>query len=243
MTNSNNPRTTNTGWRLLYEYTADLMCLDFCRPPTHNHSANLQEVSTPLILQTWSVAQEPHPDRAFADYILRGLQEGFRIGFRQESPLRSAKTNMLSALQHPEVIDAYLGKELALGRLLGPFTPGGEELQGVHINRFGVIPKGHNTGKWRLITDLSYPQDRSVNDGIDPALCSLKYTSVDQVAETIATLGQGSLLAKIDVESAYRLIPVHPDDRLLQTQFHHQILSTKLLPLPLEMKRFYTASW
>ncbi len=28
-------------------------------------------------------------------------------------------------------------------------------------------------------------------------------------------LGKGSLLAKLDIESAYRLIPVHPEDRLL----------------------------
>ena len=27
----------------------------------------------------------------------------------------------------------------------------------LNINRFGVIPKRHQPGKWRLITDLSYP--------------------------------------------------------------------------------------
>ncbi len=40
--------------------------------------------------------------------------------------------------------------------MLGPFTDT-SSLPPLHINRFGVIPKGHNTkGKWRLITDLSY---------------------------------------------------------------------------------------
>ena len=60
-----------------------------------------------------------------------------------------------------------------LGRVIGPFQR--EELATVpelHINRFGVIPNGHNTGKWRLITDLSYPPEASVNDGVDPSLCS-----------------------------------------------------------------------
>ena len=80
-----------------------------------------------------------------------------------------------------------------------------------HINRFGV-----NTGKWRLITDLSFPPDVSVNDGIDPALCSLSYTSVELVAGVAAGLGRGALLAKTDIESAYRIIPVHPQDRPLQ---------------------------
>ena len=26
----------------------------------------------------------------------------------------------------------------------------------IHVNRFGVIPKSHQPGKWRLIVDLSY---------------------------------------------------------------------------------------
>jgi hypothetical protein len=39
------------------------------------------------------------------------------------------------------------------------------------------IPKGHNTGKWRLITDLSFPRGQSVNDGIEPDLCSICYIS------------------------------------------------------------------
>ena len=31
----------------------------------------------------------------------------------------------------------------------------------------------------------------------------------------LAKLGTGALLAKVDIESEYWLIPVHPDDRLL----------------------------
>ena len=55
-----------------------------------------------------------------------------------------------------------------------------------------------------------------MNDGIDSELCSLSYTTVDHVAEVAVGLGPGALLAKVDIESAYRLIPVHPDDRPLQ---------------------------
>ena len=31
--------------------------------------------------------------------------------------------------------------------------------------------------------------------------------------DTVLQLGQGSQLAKIDVKNAFRIIPVHPDDR------------------------------
>ena len=35
-----------------------------------------------------------------------------------------------------------------------------------------------------FVTDLSIPEGASVNDGIDPRLCSLTYVSVDQVTRT-----------------------------------------------------------
>lgn len=55
----------------------------------------------------------------------------------------------------------------------------------------------------------------SVNSGIAPELSSLEYTSVDQAAAVIRSQGQQCNLAKIDVKSAYRIVPVHPQDRLL----------------------------
>ena len=102
------------------------------------------------------------------------------------------------------------------------------------MSRFGVIPKGHGTGKWRLITDLSYPSGSSVNDGIDPNLCSLHYTSVEDVATVAAQLGRGALLAKVDIESAYRLIPVHPRDRwLLGMKWEGRLYVDPMLPFGL----------
>ena len=70
-------------------------------------------------------------------------------------------------------------------------------------------------GKWRLITNLSFPVGSSVNDGISSQHCSLEYVTVDKVAALAMSLGEGSLLAKIDIKSAYRLIPTHPTDRHL----------------------------
>ena len=109
------------------------------------------------------------------------------------------------------MIEEYLHSEVAKGNILGPFPP--DTAPKVHINRFGAIPKRHQPGKWRMITDLSYPEGNSVNDAIDPALCSLSYITVDQVAQKALSLGKGALIAKIDIKSAYRLVPVHPNDR------------------------------
>ena len=61
----------------------------------------------------------------------------------------------------------------------------------VHVSRFGVIPKGSQPGKWRLIVDLSDPDGRSVNDGISGEGCSLSYVSVDDAARMVLRRGPG----------------------------------------------------
>lgn len=40
---------------------------------------------------------------------------------------------------------------------------------------FGSLPKRHTPEKWCMITDLSFPEGASVNNGINPQLCSLQY--------------------------------------------------------------------
>ena len=111
---------------------------------------------SPLLSSAMSGSIGKSPRSSISRYICEGIAHGFRIGFQCSSPLRSATTNMDSARQHPIVISEYLQKELSLGRMLGPFSDT-ESLPPLHVNRFGVIPKGHNSGKWRLITDLSFP--------------------------------------------------------------------------------------
>ena len=124
---------------------------------------------------------------------------------------------MFSSFEHPNIVQGYVSEQLKLGRMLGSLDLICHST--VHINRFSVIPKGYATGKWCLITDLSYPPGESVNDGIDPELCSLRYTSVDDEATAAAGLGQGALMSKVAIdalmskvaiEAAYRLVPVHP---------------------------------
>ena len=90
-----------------------------------------------------------------------------------------------------------------------------EARQHVHISPIGLVPKGHTTGKWRVIVDLSSPMGCSVNDGIDADLCSLRYASLDDALKLISRLGPGTQLVKMDLKDAYRMVPVHPDDQHL----------------------------
>jgi len=77
-----------------------------------------------------------------------------------------------------------------------------------------VIPKSQPE-KWRIIIDLSHPKGHSVNDSISKPLCSLKYVTIDEAIKGIVQHGQGTLLAKIDIKSAFRLLPVQPADRYM----------------------------
>ena len=107
-------------------------------------------------------------------------------------------------------MDRYQIEELSYRRLAGPFKP--LDILNAHISRFGLIPKNHQPNKWHLIVDLSHPSGQSVNDGIPKDICSLTYITVDTAIEQIMALGKGKLLAKIDIKSAFRLLPVHPAD-------------------------------
>lgn len=198
-----------------YRYTGDLMVLDGRRPSSRLQLPDwLTKVVTPLVWAEWYRQLQDHPDSTYKHYILEGIRQGFRVGFRYGSYAnQSTKKNMRSALDNPEVVDRYLANEVGLKRVVGPIVP--TLLPTATVSSFGVIPKPHQPGKFRLILDLSRPKGCSVNDGIEPEVCSLSYASVDQAVRIITREGRQTQMAKFDIESAYRLVPVHPDDRPL----------------------------
>ena len=193
----------------------------------------LRKITTPVNTAYWATCLASHPDQAFAKYIVDGLSTGFRIGFTYTTQkCIPAKSNHPSANEHPDVIADSLRREVASGRLIGPLNP--RQYPFVHISSLGVVPKKHSTNKWRLILDLSHPKGTSVNDGINRSLCSLTYMKVDDVVRHVLTLGKHCLLAKIDIEAAFRNIPVHPDDRhLLGMQWRDQLFVDTVLPFGL----------
>ena len=199
-----------------YRYTNDLLMLEATVPHEVLLPGVCGYVSTPLNHAMWSLLLSEHPDRQFVGYVIRGLRSGFRVGCCSSAPeLRSATSNMFSAVLHPDVINKYLREELEANRLVEVPCAG---VDMIHISRFGAIPKKHQPGKWRLIVDLSSPQDQSVNDGIDPALCSLSYASVEDAAAFVLRAGRGALLAKLDIKVS---IPEHSSSSWRQTSTRH----------------------
>ena len=189
-----------------------LVTLDLMRPPPSVVPEALTEIVTPLHWQAWDRRVAPHPDQRYQTYIVNGIKQGFRVGFDYTRPLCSARSNMSSSRQFPQIISQYLAEECAEGRIVGPLPRG--FVDNVQVSRFGLIPK-KSPGEWRLIVDLSSPEGRSVNDGVYEHLCSLKYVTVEDALQMVVACGRGALLVKVDVRKAYRNVPIHPADRPL----------------------------
>ena len=62
------------------------------------------------------------------------------------------------------------------------------------------------------IYHLSAPSGSSVNDFIDPSTYTLSYCSIDEAYSMVNSLGTGTLLSKIYLKNAFRLIPVRQQD-------------------------------
>ncbi|KAJ1115718.1 hypothetical protein NDU88_003940 [Pleurodeles waltl] len=156
---------------------------------------------------------------------------GFERGFKIPSTLVSHNKipkNLRSASEYPEVVKEKIKKEIELGRVEGPLHTAPCELI---ISPLGVVPK-KEAGKFRLIHHLSYPEGGSVNDGIDPAHCAVGYASVDDAVDLLRATGRGALMAKADIEAAFRLLPVHPESyHLLGFNFEGKTYFDKALPM------------
>lgn len=168
--------------------------------------------TTPVRVERMRPFLSRYPDKHAAQLLDSGFTSGFKIPCSLEAAPPIAK-NLRSALAHPTVVAEKLGKEIQLGRMAGPFTS--VPLAGLVVSPLGVVPK-KEPNKFRLIHHLSFPKGGSVNDAIAPEECAVTYTSFDAAISWVRRYGQGSLMAKADIESAFRLLPVHPESfRLL----------------------------
>jgi len=151
-------------------------------------------------------------DQQELSFLTRGFSEGFRIPFEQNKlPKPTICKNHPSALTNKKATEEKLLEEIKQGRIVGPFVkkPGN-----LICSPLALIPKSEK-GKFRLIHDLSYPKGKSVNDSISRQFTEVHYDSIDTIVEKVKQCGRHSLMAKTDIENAFRLIPIHHADRFL----------------------------
>lgn len=110
--------------------------------------------------------------------------------------------------EHPQVLRDKIHKEVELGRIARPFSF--PPFDNLCVSPLDVVPK-KETGKFCLIYHLSYPKGDSVNDCISKEEASVSYVSFDRTIGLVRVASPGALLVKSNIESAFRLLPLHPD--------------------------------
>ena len=114
-------------------------------------------------------------------------------------------------MAQPEIVTQNLATEIALGRVAGPFSE--PPFSNSQVSPIGLVPKKHSH-KFRTIFHLSFPKsgNTSINHFISKEDPRLQYITIDNAIEGILRLGEGCFLAKTDIESAFRLMPLKPSD-------------------------------
>ena len=190
-------------------------------------STKLELAATPINVTQLCKELTKYPKTIEAEYLTNGFNNGFALHYEGPRMAFEAK-NLKSAIQNPNIVRLKIKKELQAGRIAGPFTI--SPFKDLRVSPLGLVPK-KEPGEFRLIHHLSYPEGESVNDYIDPKLCSVQYTKFDAAVQMVQHLGQGALLGKADIKSAFRLIPVSKDDfPLLGFKFDNLYYFDKALP-------------
>ena len=172
-----------------------------------------------------------HPDETAI--ILHGIEHGVAVDFTgdRESD-RSGRNHPMSA-PFADKVRKIIADDVAALKKAGPFarrpTVRGRLLC---VSPIGAVPK-RGSDKVRMIHDLSYPRGGdSVNSGIDNPY--LPISSFGHAARAVLKMGRGCLLIKLDVEAAYRQIPVRPEDwHLLGFFFEGKWYYERVLPFGL----------
>ena len=178
----------------------------------------------------WELLLTDYPDPQRAAVLVDGIRNGVNVQY--DGPLRneSIESNNFSvAYEFPHDITDSIANDCRSGTKAGPFTS--PPFNPFTVSPLFTVPK-KNTHKRRLIHDLSFPRGASVNTGIDNPDVSL--ASFDRGVELVQAAGRHSFMCKIDIEAAYRQIPVRPQDfHLLGMKWKGLYYFDKCLPFGL----------
>jgi len=170
-----------------------------------------------------------------AEDILRAIERGAPVDFEgiRSSPRRLP--NHPIKPEHLQKVRDVIAADVAALKKAGPLAP--YPLPIVHghplwVSPIGAVPKKYSD-KVRVIHDLSAPKGGdSVNAGILDG--SLSISSFGHAAQAVRRLGRGAWLIKLDVEAAYKQVPVRPEDwHLLGFEFEGKLYYERVLPFGL----------
>lgn len=125
-------------------------------------------------------------DQDLRSYLVNGFKNGFSIGC-VSTPNAPFPKNHSSALKHSNVIQDHIRKGLSLKIIAGPYaTPPYSQFVSSPL---GVVPKSE-PGKFRVIHDLSYPKENSVNSYIPKEYSTVQYDTIDLIIQLVQKYGK-----------------------------------------------------
>ena len=149
-------------------------------------------------------------DQEKASYLVDGFSYGFHVESEGLVGSRTEVHNPRMAEHLRPVLRKKLQKEIDAGRILGPFHD--LPFPDLRLSPIRVAPK-KNPGEYRFIHNLSLPYDEeAVNTSIPREKVSVQYSTADDAVSHIKEVGSGAHMAKTDIKSAFRIVPIHPED-------------------------------
>ena len=161
------------------------------------------------------------------EYVVSGFSRGLRINSVDERRAFESP-NLKSALEQPRIVDSKLNKERDADRIVGPF----HELSfpNFRCSPLGIVSK-KDLSECCLTHHLTYPSGSSVHDFIPEDCSSVHYASINDAISVIKRMG-AAFIAKTDAKSAFRIIPIHPNDlALLGMKWQDSYYFDRCLPM------------
>ncbi|XP_053395078.1 uncharacterized protein LOC123524041 isoform X1 [Mercenaria mercenaria] len=148
-------------------------------------------------------------DRGKTSKLVTGFTAGFPLGTVGSIPPRTA-SNHRSTLEHISFVQDKLSKEITDKRIKGPYLS--PPLPNFVCSPLGVVPK-KTPNSYRLIHDLSFSRSLpSVNSMIPKENSTVTLETFDHVSALVLQSGRNSLVSKVDIEEAFRIVPITPLD-------------------------------
>ena len=168
-------------------------------------------VNNHLNFDLWESLIDEYHDKVALEF----LKYGFPIGYSSKELPKSCSRNHKGGHDYPNDVDLHINKEMSHGATLGHFKTPPFNVNFFYFTIEYCSQKG--SSHRRRIMDLSFPPERSVNDGIFKNVYlgefyKLSFPSIDSLIEIIWKKGPSAYLFKRDLSRAYRQLPVDPAD-------------------------------
>lgn len=136
------------------------------------------------------------------ELIYNGICDGFRIVDREVEGYSCSNYASILSDTSKNAMDIIVSRELNESYVtIVDYKP-------TCVHALGAVPKGIND--IRPITDCSRPEGRAVNDHCATLVKKFTYNSIQDVVDII---NPGSMMSVIDIQAAYRAVPVFPPHR------------------------------